>query len=1335
MPSILQKRKRNGDAAAKQNNKLRKVSVEAETVPASISRGSEDELEEEEKEEDSDDDMNGASNSHSPSKTLPLSLSQIQSLKSTADLYRSNTFKLQIDALLPNIRPSSSTSSSLTTFLYTLHTFLTSLPDVQGFSPVEGKRRLEDGEALTETDIGTIPKLTTTKTKDKSKAKSRSTREKPGLIPVHVPYPLPHPTPTTQWTVGFKKPQPEGVVLTGSWATGTGVMAKGKCSYSVDIAVEMPDSLFQEKDYLNSRFLHKKAFYLACIASYAYTNDDPRLIKLVLEPVDSSKLSKSGIRIFLIPVVSPTSAFGVACLGSPSAGLGNGKLGKLIPTRGNLRVTASSSNSTTNQQEDGNSLTPLYNTALLRSFTPLPHLLATHEAVNSTSLPASGDEGTSSFRDALALLRVWAGQRGFVGRETCVRGFTHSQGPFWNALVFLVVFGAEPEPSAKGKGSTRRKPLGKGLSSYQLFRGVLDFLASHDWENDPIFVKVDAGRGGHLFPPSSYTSLGGGAIFVDSTSMINLLAGVPVGALKLLSADAQRTLDVLDRNANASALESPTTSNPFPEVFLKDQTDLQTRFDAVVCIDLSTLSPNTSLLHNFSHLRATLDHGSSTLSLLSSIESILTQGLGNRVKALVLCVPRARVHDVRTDVQARSANVIWIGMIYDPKHAFRQVDYGPVPTSNYTSSENPSHEGADGPSTSDAALASFLHLWGPKSSLRRFKDGRIQESVVWEVTSVDEKARIPEMVVGWLMQRWFGLPSASTPTTSFDKIVRLPEKVGRSYTGAAVGTKGALTAFDGVVKAIRELSSADALPLSVMNIHPISDMVRYTSVFSPVPVSSDAGLPLNATYLSPIQFIIEFEKSSRWPDDLGAVQKVKLAFLERIAKGLMQAEAGVTARVVVNPLAEDYAVQLEIITPEGWAFSGQIWVEREGTLLERIVDHGNTGLGMPHVNSQAKQSPTANASSNARLLDSYTRTYIHAPAHHRAIASLSHRFPAFAGTVRLAKRWFGAHWVLSSALGSEDGSTGGFVSEEAVELLCAWVFIVGGNTSSSGEGNEEDSDEENVRRASMSIPGSKERGFACLIRFLKEWNWEEEGGVYVPIASLETNSDSKRQKTRTTGSTGAGVWRISTPVDLEGVLWTRHGPDGVVARRVRALAEATWKHWSGMIYAEGSLGGDVLPMFTHPTDDYDVLIRLDPKVLMRYHQNVVMDEKQLASRRNNSKDSDQLRPGFDPARALYKDLQRIYQDTFRIFHDPFGGDQFGIVWDPSLKKPRPFRVLGGFSSMPMPSELLEANTITKKGKGKDKGKEMVVLNEQGILGEIERLGRGIILGIIVQTRA
>lgn len=56
-------------------------------------------------------------------------------------------------------------------------------------------------------------------------------------------------------------------------------------------------TLFQEKDYLNGRYFHKRSFYLATIAaaiqkskslkvdvSYESSQGDPRLTKLVLTP-------------------------------------------------------------------------------------------------------------------------------------------------------------------------------------------------------------------------------------------------------------------------------------------------------------------------------------------------------------------------------------------------------------------------------------------------------------------------------------------------------------------------------------------------------------------------------------------------------------------------------------------------------------------------------------------------------------------------------------------------------------------------------------------------------------------------------------------------------------------------------------------------------------------------------------------------------------------------------------------------------------------------------------------------------------------------------------------
>lgn len=56
-------------------------------------------------------------------------------------------------------------------------------------------------------------------------------------------------------------------------------------------------------------------------------------------------------------------------------------------------------------------------------------------------------------------------------------------------------------------------------------------------------------------------------------------------------------------------------------------------------------------------------------------------------------------------------------------------------------------------------------------------------------------------------------------------------------------------------------------------------------------------------------------------------------------------------------------------------------------------------------------------------------------------------------------------------------------------------------------------------------------------------------------------------------------------------------------------------------------------------------------------------------------------------------FQRVYADTFKIFYDPFGGDRFGAIWDPSVKQPRPFRVLGGFSSTPVKKVLSTLSSV------------------------------------------
>jgi U3 small nucleolar RNA-associated protein 22 len=141
----------------------------------------------------------------------------------------------------------------------TLHTFISSLPPVEVSHPLAAARDLL----------------------------------KKGIA---VPYPMPTPTEDINWNVSFEKP--EDITIVGSWMPRLAVKAQDKRPYCVDLAVEMPSSLFQEKDYLNGRFFHKRAYYLSVIAAALKTkrsglnadlafesaSGDPRLTNLIIRP-------------------------------------------------------------------------------------------------------------------------------------------------------------------------------------------------------------------------------------------------------------------------------------------------------------------------------------------------------------------------------------------------------------------------------------------------------------------------------------------------------------------------------------------------------------------------------------------------------------------------------------------------------------------------------------------------------------------------------------------------------------------------------------------------------------------------------------------------------------------------------------------------------------------------------------------------------------------------------------------------------------------------------------------------------------------------------------------
>ena len=166
-------------------------------------------------------------------------------------------------------------------------------------------------------------------------------------------------------------------------------------------------------------------------------------------------------------------------------------LHRLSPNHSNIRVNTPEKKG--EKQAEAQPPSPLYNKALLQIMAPKSQLLATHDLQNDC--PA--------FSDALTLLQIWANQRGYSeGTQMCVRGF-EGTGPWWVSVFTLLLYGEEMrEGSAR---TSKRRTVGKGLSSYQLFKAALDFLgmfpyvnfmsvaqpqtANHDFETEPVFVK------------------------------------------------------------------------------------------------------------------------------------------------------------------------------------------------------------------------------------------------------------------------------------------------------------------------------------------------------------------------------------------------------------------------------------------------------------------------------------------------------------------------------------------------------------------------------------------------------------------------------------------------------------------------------------------------------------------------------------------------------------------------------------------------------------------------------------------------------------------------------
>lgn len=221
--------------------------------------------------------------------------------------------------------------------------------------------------------------------------------------------------------------------------------------------------------------------------------------------------------------------------------------------------------------------------------------------------------------------------------------------------------------------------------------------------------------------------------------------------------------------------------------------------------------------------------------------------------------------------------VVLLGLFLNPEQTFRLLDKGP-------------------PSEDAEQSAKFREFWGELAELRRFKDGSVLESVVWEEHN---RRLIPQRMMEHLLRR-HASPLASVALVGN----ALESDNGMRDEANSLAVMEMFTALEQRIRAV------PGLPLQINHVSLTSaPSLRYTRT---VPTKLADS---HTRCLEPVgQVLVKFETSSRFPREEDARKKVETVLLIELAKGL---EAGGEDVLTCIVTSERY---MDVITSQGFAF-------------------------------------------------------------------------------------------------------------------------------------------------------------------------------------------------------------------------------------------------------------------------------------------------------------------------------------------------------------------------------------------------------------------------------
>ncbi|KAJ4291036.1 U3 snoRNP protein [Kalmusia sp. IMI 367209] len=721
-------------------------------------------------------------------------------------------------------------------------------------------------------------------------------------------------------------------------------------------------------------------------------------------------------------------------------------------------------------------------------------------------------------------------------------------------------------------------------------------------------------------------------VLFDGPRSLNILFKMTPWSYARLQLEAKITIDML----------GDALFDQFDSTFIL-RTDLRKyRYDATLNVPLSALGLDSNQE----------EYDEKLVGTCHKIYTTLMGALSDRVTAVNLSLREQSAWPISaTKSKDKAQEHILIDFATDPDNANRTVDHGP-------SAEN-----------KQEAL-SFRRFWGERSELRRFKDGSILESVVW--STKDTSASILEQIVLYILSKHINgriREDAAFSYDSFAHVISSGRLQGQSGTFAFIPI---MNAFTEVEKDIREL---ERLPLSVRHIRAADAQLRYSSV--------------ETHQATPASIVLQFEASARWPDDLCAIQRTKIAFLLKLSELLLAANKGYGAMVGLENPSQPSQNQafLDITTRLGFVFRLRIHHDREATLLDRQLKDKS-------LDAQSRESA-------AIALALYNRDFIRVLSHTQAIQNLCTRYTALSPAIRLTKRWFASH-LLSP-----------HITTELIELLVVRTFL---------------------QPHPWPVPSCATTGFLRTLAWISRWDWRHNP-LIVDFSSISTSGLAESE---TAGNgrmkaediekiqTRFEAWRridpamnrvvlfAATNLDTDGDTWTNRGqPEKVVAARMTALAKAATAALRAADETTASPASAEESLFVPQLQEFDFVIHVASKHSKASKKK--RDDMKFKNIEIQQSLSTAANDTTQSVRLFADDLQNVYGDAVLWFYDSDIMSSIAGLWNPTVTAQRSFKIKAGWNSVPLRSRNGE-----KTGE-KEKNVDIEV-NRAAVYNEIRRLG-------------